>query len=62
MAAILVPPLPVRKPCAEGRAGTIVGILGPKVFEVEFADNEGRTYAALALNPKQLLVLHYQSV
>jgi hypothetical protein len=32
------------------------------VFEVEFADNEGQTYATLALNAKQLLVLHYQSV
>jgi len=62
MAAILVTPLPVRKPCAGGQVGTMMEILRPTVFEVEFADNEGRTYAALALNPKQLLVLHYQSV
>lgn len=45
-----------------GQVGTIVEILGPDVFEVEFADNEGRTYATLALNAEQLLVLHYQSV
>ena len=45
-----------------GQVGTIVEILGPNAFEVEFADNEGRTYATLALNTKQLLVLHYQSV
>jgi hypothetical protein len=45
-----------------GQVGTIVELLGPDVFEVEFADNEGRTYATLALNAKQLLVLHYQSV
>jgi hypothetical protein len=45
-----------------GQVGTIVEILGPDVFEVEFADNEGQTYATLALNAKQLLVLHYQSV
>ena len=45
-----------------GQVGTIVEILGPDVFEVEFADNEGRTYATLALNAKQLMVLHYQSV
>jgi len=45
-----------------GQVGTIVEILEPDVFEVEFADNEGRTYATLALNAKQLLVLHYQSV
>ena len=36
-----------------GQVGTIVEILGPDVFEVEFADNEGRTYATLALNAKQ---------
>jgi len=45
-----------------GQVGTIVEILEPDVFEVEFADNEGRTYATLALNTKQLMVLHYQSV
>lgn len=45
-----------------GQVGTIVEILGPDVFEVEFADNEGRTYATLSLNAKQLLVLHYQAV
>ena len=45
-----------------GQVGTIVEILAPDVFEVEFADNEGRTYATLALNAKQLLVLHCQSV
>ncbi len=45
-----------------GQVGTIVEILGPDMFEVEFADNEGRTYATLALNARQLLVLHYQSV
>ena len=45
-----------------GQVGTIVEILGPNAFEVEFADNEGRTYATLPLNTKQLLVLHYQSV
>ncbi len=44
-----------------GQVGTIVEILEPDVFEVEFADNEGRTYATLALNAKQLMVLHYQS-
>lgn len=45
-----------------GQVGTIVEILEPNVFEVEFADNEGRTYATLSLNATQLLVLHYQSV
>ena len=43
-----------------GQVGTVVELLGPGVFEVEFADNEGRTYATLSLQAKQLLVLHYQ--
>ena len=29
-------------------------------YEVEFCDDEGRTYAELALEPGQLLVLHHQ--
>ena len=33
---------------------------GPDVFEVEFVDNDGRTYATVPLNARQLLVLHYQ--
>ena len=43
-----------------GQVGTVVEILVPGVFEVEFSDNEGRAYALLPLNAKQLLVLHYQ--
>jgi hypothetical protein len=43
-----------------GQVGTVVEALGPGVFEVEFVDNEGRTYALLPLKSCQLLVLHYQ--
>jgi hypothetical protein len=43
-----------------GQVGTVVESLGPGVFEVEFVDNEGRTYAMLPLKASQLLVLHYQ--
>ena len=43
-----------------GQVGTVVESLGPGVFEVEFVDNDGRTYAALPLRASQLLVLHYQ--
>ncbi|MDX2252769.1 MAG: DUF4926 domain-containing protein [Nitrospira sp.] len=43
-----------------GHVGTVVELLGPGVFEVEFADNDGRTYAMLSLKSSQLLVLHYQ--
>ena len=43
-----------------GQVGTVVETLSPGVFEVEFADDQGRTYAELALSEHQLLVLHYQ--
>lgn len=43
-----------------GQVGTVVEVLAPDVFEVEFSDNEGRTFAELALKPDQLLVLHYE--
>jgi hypothetical protein len=43
-----------------GQVGTVVETLSPGVFEVEFSDDQGRTYAQLALRDSQLLVLHYQ--
>jgi len=43
-----------------GQVGTVVESLGPDVFEVEFVDNDGRTYATVPLKARQLLVLHYQ--
>jgi len=43
-----------------GQVGTVVEELAPGVFEVEFSDSEGRTYALLALNAEQLLVLRYE--
>jgi hypothetical protein len=45
-----------------GQVGTIVEILEPRVFEVEFSDDEGRAYASVALKSEQLLVLHYEPV
>ncbi|TAJ29079.1 MAG: DUF4926 domain-containing protein [Nitrospirae bacterium] len=42
-----------------GQVGTVVEVLGAGVFEVEFVDNDGRTYAMLPLRTNQLLVLHY---
>jgi hypothetical protein len=51
--------LPNRK-LRRGQVGTVVELLGPDVFEVEFTDNDGRTFASLALKASQLLVLHYQ--
>lgn len=43
-----------------GQVGTVVEELAPGVFEVEFSDDHGRTYATLALRAEQLLVLHYE--
>jgi Domain of unknown function (DUF4926) len=42
-----------------GQVGTVVESLGPGVFEVEFSDNDGRTYATIALRTDQLMILHH---
>ena len=43
-----------------GQVGTIVERLAPGVYEVEFSDDEGRTYASLSLRADQLLPLHHE--
>jgi hypothetical protein len=43
-----------------GQVGTVVESLGPDVFEVEFSDDRGHTYAQLALAANQLMTLRYQ--
>ena len=43
-----------------GQVGTVVETLASGVFEIEFSDDNGQTYAQLALKSSQLLVLHYQ--
>ena len=45
-----------------GQVGVVVEWLAPGVFEVEFSDDWGRSYASLALQADQLMVLHYQPV
>ncbi len=45
-----------------GQVGTVAEILDDGVFEVEFCDNDGRTYATLALRTDQLMALHYSPV
>lgn len=49
----------LEKGLVRGQVGTIVEVLAPGVFEVEFSDDEGRTFAMLSLRENQLLVLHY---
>ena len=44
-----------------GQVGTIVEFLAPEVYEVEFSDDDGQTYAMLPLHSSQLLQLKYKS-
>jgi len=46
----------------EGQVGTIVEELEPSVFEVEFSDDKGETYALTALSSDSLIALHYGPV
>ena len=41
-----------------GQIGTIVMLYEDGACEVEFADRDGRTFAMLALQAEQLMVLH----
>ena len=43
-----------------GQVGTVVQELDGESFEVEFSDDEGRTYAQLPLRRDQLIVLHHR--
>jgi hypothetical protein len=44
-----------------GQVGTVVEILAPDVFEVEFCDANGRTICLAELHRKELLVLLHES-
>ncbi len=43
----------------KGQVGTIVEILSDEIFEVEFSNNEGKTYSLLPLRSSQLIQLHF---
>ena len=45
---------------SRGQVGVIVGYWAPGVYEVEFADNQGITYALVTLKAAQLMVLHHK--
>jgi hypothetical protein len=55
----LIDDIPERQ-LKRGEVGTVVEILGPDAFEVEFSNDEGETYAELALREEQLIALHNQ--
>ncbi len=43
-----------------GQVGTIVEVYEPDVFEVEFCDLKGRTYALETLPASQLMLLRHE--
>jgi hypothetical protein len=43
-----------------GQVGTVVELLSPSVVEVEFSDDQGRTYAMAALRPDELIRLRHR--
>jgi Domain of unknown function (DUF4926) len=45
-----------------GQVGTVVERLTPSVYEVEFSDDSGRSYASLGIPAAQLLVFHHDTV
>ena len=45
-----------------GQVGTVVETWAPGVYEVEFSDDSGNTYAMVALKAAQLLRLHHEPV
>jgi len=57
----LIEDIPARG-LVRGQVGTVVEALSGGAFEVEFSDEQGKTYAMLPLPPEQLLVLHHAPV
>ncbi|MGB7417413.1 MAG: DUF4926 domain-containing protein [Thermosynechococcaceae cyanobacterium] len=45
-----------------GQVGTVVEVYEPDVFEVEFSNTMGHTYALETLQAHQLMLLHHEPV
>lgn len=43
-----------------GQVGTVVEKLAPGVYEVEFSDDHGRTYASVAVTSDRLMPLYHE--
>lgn len=43
-----------------GQVGTVVEELPPDAYEVEFSDDQGKTYASVGVRADRLIVLHYE--
>jgi hypothetical protein len=50
----------VAKGLRRGQVGTIVERFAPGVYEVEFSDDDGTTYACVPLRSDQLLQLYHK--
>lgn len=48
------------KALGRGQVGTVVEVLAPGVYEVEFSDDSGRSYASIAVNGSKLLPLLHE--
>lgn len=46
----------------KGQVGTIIEVYEPDVFEVEFVDLQGKTYAVETINASQVMQLYYQPI
>ncbi len=55
----LVEDLPEKR-LLRGQVGTIVENLAPDVYEVEFSDDDGRTYASVGLSANQVMRLYHR--
>ena len=49
-----------QKNLLRGQVGTVVEMPAPDVYEVEFCDEEGRTFAMAALQESQLMLLRFR--
>ena len=45
-----------------GHVGTVVEVFSPEVFEVEFLDPAGRTFALAEIKREELLVLKHEPI
>ena len=48
------------KGLVRGQVGTVVELLTPSAAEVEFSDDQGRTYAMAVLRSDELIRLHHR--
>jgi hypothetical protein len=47
------------KGLVRGQVGTVVELLAPSIAEVEFSDDQGRTYAMASLRADEVIRLHH---